>query len=276
MREFSLQGGRFQGVRWGEGRPVLALHGLLDNAMSFQPLAQHLAGIELWALDLPGHGRSAPLPGRGGWSLPDWLPLLGEVLDELDWPEYRLLGHSLGGILSQMLATVDERITQVVALDALGPISDSDEGNLQRLTRLYQRRLEAPRRRRHYSHPEQLRQARMKGRFPLSEAAARQLVRRGVGYDADGWFFNHDRRLSQENSWRLTEDQVLALLGKLRCPLHLALFADSPLYGQPELEARRQAVPDLRPARFDGGHHAHMETPADLAPWVQQALLAER
>lgn len=272
MREFSLLQGRIQGLRWGQGRPVLAFHGLLDNAMSFQPLAQHLDDWEIWAIDLPGHGRSAALPGRGGWSLPDWLPLLGELLDDLDWPQYEILGHSLGGILSQMLATLDARIQRLWSLDALGPISDSDSGNLDRLQRLYQRRLKAASHRRHYQHPDALWKARMEGRFPLSERSARLLTRRGVGLNSDGWFFNHDRRLRQETNWRLSEAQVLAMLARLGCPLHLALFEQSPLADQQQLAARQQAVPELHLASFAGGHHAHMETPQPIAEWLQSSL----
>ena len=37
------------------GQRVLALHGWLDNAASFVPLAAQLPGLELVAIDLPGH-----------------------------------------------------------------------------------------------------------------------------------------------------------------------------------------------------------------------------
>jgi len=40
------------------GPRVIALHGWLDNAGSVVPLAPHLPGLDLAALDMPGHGAS--------------------------------------------------------------------------------------------------------------------------------------------------------------------------------------------------------------------------
>lgn len=273
MREISLLDGRIQGIRMGQGRPVLALHGFLDNALSFKPLGDAIDGVEIWAIDLPGHGRSHSLPVSEGWTLTQWLPMLGRLLDELDWDELVLLGHSLGGILSQMLAAVDGRIDAVIALDALGPIADSDEGNLDRLERIYGKRSENNNHRRYYRSPEQLWQPRTKGLFPLSERSARLLTRRGVGMNDDGWFHRYDRRLRDESSWRMTEPQIQALLSRIDCPVHLAVFEDSPMSrAKTVLEARQACVPTLHRQDFPGRHHEHMETPEPVARWIESIL----
>lgn len=273
MKSISLLGGRVQGVVMGQGQPVLALHGFLDNAFTFKPLAGALPDIEIWSLDLPGHGVSAPLEMAGGWFITQWLPVLGRIMDELNWGHYRLLGHSLGAILGQMLAAVDPRIRLLICLDALGPLAETDDGNLDRLQRRYEQRQDRVGGRRYYASPEALWQARTGGRFPLSPASARMLSSRGVGLNDHGWFHRYDRQLRQDTAWRLTENQVQSLLHRIECPLDLALFDDSPLgRAGSVLDDRIACVANLSLTRFPGGHHAHMETPEPLAAWVSSCM----
>lgn len=273
MQPVSLLGGQIQGVKAGQGQRVLALHGFLDNAYSFKPLCAVLPDVEIWALDLPGHGASAPLPMAEGSMITQWLPTLGRVLDELNWDSYTLLGHSLGGILAQLLGALDPRIDRLICLDALGPLTDSDDGNLDRLQHSYQHRQSRLGKPRYYSSPDALWRVRLGGRFPLSEQSAQILSSRGIGLGAEGWYHRYDRRLRQESAWRMTENQVQALLHRIECPLDLALFNDSPIgNAQQVLNDRLSCVSRLSLARFEGGHHAHMEDPEPLSRWLKATL----
>ena len=58
---WDVHGLRLAGLSWGspEARPLLCLHGWLDNAASFAVLAPLLQGSHVVAPDLTGHGKSA-------------------------------------------------------------------------------------------------------------------------------------------------------------------------------------------------------------------------
>ena len=138
MRELHLDIalGRIHGLRQGQaGQPrVLALHGWLDNAASFLPLAAHLPGIELVAVDLPGHGRSAHLPPGADYSFAGALHAVLDIADALAWDRFALLGHSMGaGIASLLAAASPERVTRLVAIEALGALPDEEDNTVPRL-----------------------------------------------------------------------------------------------------------------------------------------------
>ena len=50
----TADGLRYTGLEWGpqDGVPIMALHGWLDNALSFSVVAPQLAGYRVIALDL--------------------------------------------------------------------------------------------------------------------------------------------------------------------------------------------------------------------------------
>ena len=58
-----------------DGRPVIALHGWLDNAATFARLAPKLPGLRIIAVDLAGHGHSEHRPSGAGYALWDYVHL---------------------------------------------------------------------------------------------------------------------------------------------------------------------------------------------------------
>ena len=52
-----------------DGIPVIALHGWLDNALSFDAIAERQSTWRLVALDLPGHGHSGHKPASGSYGI---------------------------------------------------------------------------------------------------------------------------------------------------------------------------------------------------------------
>ncbi|MBW8822952.1 MAG: alpha/beta fold hydrolase [Xanthomonadales bacterium] len=113
---------------------VLALHGWLDNAASFIPLAAHLAGIELVAVDLPGHGRSVHLPPGAIYTFEMAVHHVLDIADALGWERFTLLGHSMGaGIASLVAAACPQRVERLVCIEALGGLADAAENTALRM-----------------------------------------------------------------------------------------------------------------------------------------------
>ncbi|HYP03344.1 MAG TPA: alpha/beta hydrolase [Cyanobium sp.] len=89
---------------------VVVVHGIGGHGGQFDGVAAHLVprGYDVYAPDLPGHGRS---PGPRGW-IPTWEAFRGSVAALLDHIEPAgstsqppvLVGHSLGGTVAVDLA----------------------------------------------------------------------------------------------------------------------------------------------------------------------------
>ena len=268
--------GTVRGLRFGApgGRRVLALHGWLDNAASFVPLAAHLDGLDIAAPDLPGHGRSAHMPPGTDYTFVGAVHQVLDVADALGWERFALLGHSMGaGIASLVAAAVPERIERFVAIEALGALPETVEQTVPRLRDavtsargLPQRALlvfpdlDAPVR------------ARMRVNA-LTEASARLLVERGVRDVDGGHVWCSDPRLTVPTAVRMTPDQVDALIGGIECPTRV-IYADPPQPYLPEPDRSRRArlLPDGDLVVIAGGHHLHMEQPGEVAAAIGDFL----
>ncbi len=106
--------------------PVLALHGFPDGPLTFAPLAPALAmaGFELHAPYLPGHGPGPALPPIRGATLEAALDaILRDAEARFGDTPFHLIGHDWGAILGYALAAHHpERVASFTAL-AIPPLT---------------------------------------------------------------------------------------------------------------------------------------------------------
>lgn len=84
----------------GEGEPLLILHGWGDSFNSWVRVQEILAekGFKVFIPDLPGFGKSdAP---KSAWGLDDYSDFIFNLSQELNLPQFFLIGHSFGGRIS--------------------------------------------------------------------------------------------------------------------------------------------------------------------------------
>ena len=270
--------GRLAGLAWRRaGAPrVLALHGWLDNAASFEPLAPKLSGLDLVALDLPGHGHSEHRHPTTRYHFIDYLFNVDAALDELQWPDCHLLGHSMGGgIAGCFAAGAPGRVRSLVSLDAVGPLAGPPDRTAERLRRsLVKNRagVSAPRL---YDSIDDMVAARRRATGYLSVQATRLICERAARAAEDGKYtWRSDPALNWVSSLLLTEEQVLDLLRNIPAPvLTLRAMPESPWLRRDDIRARLAAVPHGRHLTLEGHHHFHMDAPDDIAETIQSFVL---
>lgn len=123
-RSWDVRGTRLRGLSGGrsEGRAVVLLHGLGGAASNWAHLAPELGRRRrVLVLDLPGHGRSEPLPAAPG--LGAYADAVASVVEQEGVAPVDLVGHSLGGLVSIRLAARRPDLARSVVLAAAAGIS---------------------------------------------------------------------------------------------------------------------------------------------------------
>lgn len=258
---FDVLGLRLAAQRWHAGGiPVIALHGWLDNSESFALLAQHMPTVDLVALDMAGHGWSAHRAAHANYLIWDDLREILAVADQLGWQRFGLLGHSRGAIIGALLAAaVPDRIRALGLIEGLwAQTTPADQTPTQMANALLAEINQ--RHERHFSTLDDMIGLRQRNGFPLSEAAARQLVTRNAEQSADGqWRWRTDVRHKLPSLMMLTPEQQAACHRSISVPVELALADQGLTLAYPDYAERLLALPHINWTLHSGGHHLHME-----------------
>ncbi len=242
-----------------DGKPVIALHGWLDNAATFSRLAPRLQGLRIVALDLPGHGHSDHRPIGAGYNIWDYAHDVLQVAEQFGWQRFSLLGHSMGAIVSVLLAgALPERVERLALIDGVIPYTGEADSAPQKLGSALEALLAVNDKRKPvYASFDQAVEARMKGVGAVSREAAEMLAQRGLMPVPGGYTWRTDPRLMLPSAMRLTRAHALAFVSRVACPTSLVL-AEQGLMMQPELLELVESFPfDTR--RLAGGHHLHLD-----------------
>ena len=279
-RRFACGALPLHALEWNPGGavPVVLLHGWLDHAHSFDPVCEALPPtFRCLALDFRGHGQSGHLPGGTGYEVGQYLADVHALLDDAGLGRAHLVGHSLGGVVAlAFAAAAPARVASVTSLDNAGPLGGGPGRALERL-RAYVADLGKPARRATYPDSATATK-RLLARSPgMPPAVAGHLCRHGVEPVEGGVAFRFDPRLRRAFSHTWDRGQVEALLRGVEAPVQLLLGDRGHLSGEQKAAELEERVAWLRagpPTWLRGGHHVHLEQPAEvaraLAAWVDR------
>ena len=96
---------------------MVLVHGAGENHLVWPASLRRMDGATVYALDLPGHGKSG---GQGRASIADYVTVLLSWLDALDVQRAVIAGHSMGGAIAQQFALSHPSRTAGLILVATG------------------------------------------------------------------------------------------------------------------------------------------------------------
>ncbi|NOK06137.1 MULTISPECIES: alpha/beta fold hydrolase [unclassified Myxococcus] len=247
---------------------VLFLHGWLDHSHSFDALIPHLPPTwRLVLLDFRGMGRSAHVGPGATYQFSDYALDVEATLDGLGLDAVHLVGHSLGGIVSQAYAAARPgRVKSVTLIESLGPAGGPAEGALGRLRSALDDARRPPNRKR-YPTVEAAAARLLENSPTLTQDAALYLAQHGTEPYEGGFAFTFDPRHRRRFGMGYDEAQWMALQAGVTCPLQLILATGGLRHDEAIMRNRTQALQTLAhpPLHLPGGHHVHMEQPEMVA-----------
>lgn len=275
-RAWDIDGLRLTGLDWGpeDGVPVLALHGWMDHAGSFEVLAPRLTGCHVVALDLSGQGLSDHRAAHATYNIWDDLPQIAALLDRLGWRDCVLLGHSRGANIAALFAAAQPaRVRALVSLDSLvpEPVEDGVVSTLAAFVEGTRQQLARPARIFATREDYIARRVAQGNSRHVSELLADRALEPVSG----GWRMRGDARLFASSAVKLTRRDIEDVLRAIQCPVLNIWASDGIRARRPVVEElvqrARDVIADYTCMTLAGDHHFHLDKRAaqDIAKAVQ-------
>jgi pimeloyl-ACP methyl ester carboxylesterase len=269
----------FHLLEWGDpGAPIVVLvHGFLDLAWAWAPLAERLAGrYRVVAPDQRGHGDTQWAGAGGYYHFMDYVADLDDVIVQVA-PEAQVsvVGHSMGGTVSSYWAGVrPAKCRRLASLEGLGP--PEMPGVLPTRTAAWIDNWKRARSERAKVMPSVAAAAeRMRKHDPLlDEASALALAEKGTRPVEAGVTWKHDPLHLTQGPYPFRRDHAFEYWRAIACPV-LYVEGGKSTFRLPtnEVEARLDVMKDARRVVIEGaGHAIARHQPAALAEVLAQFL----
>ena len=286
--------GHIAGKAWGDpnGKPILGLHGWLDNAATYDHLVPLLPeGYRLVCLDLPGHGLSSHYPNGMHYKVSDNFTNIRRVLDHLKWDKTIIMGHSMGGGIGLWFsATFPEQVEKLICIDLISFWSmclskhvDAARKSVL-ITEKVQAQMECPPCVPSYSFEDACDKAFMasnsiNGEGSISKESVETLMSRGLVKtpDGSGYTWSADLRLRTPIVFNAVEEITEEFGSRVECPHLLIKATEASKFMTDDsydkiLKVFKDGNPHFQYSELPGGHHLHLNTPKIVAPVISKFL----
>ncbi|XP_055843596.1 probable serine hydrolase [Episyrphus balteatus] len=268
-------------------RPILGLHGWLDNAGTFDNLVPLLApNVAFLSIDLPGHGLSSRLPDGCYYNVIDNLVVIRMIMNQYQWKKVSLIGHSMSGIIAFLFAAIfPDKTESIISIDALKPHMRSAEKAISSMaSRLEEFLIEDERNQSvieppSYTYDELIEKLNHGSFYSVERNNCKYMLARNIQRsekDPEKYFFCRDRRVMFYNYAVAPQEVVVEMAKKITAP-HMFIKARSSIYFE-DKKYYDQVMEILMPkenfeyVEANGTHHLHLNNPKDIVDDVNKFI----
>lgn len=262
------------------GKPVLVVHGRLDNAGSFIRLMKYLPKELFYyvCIDLPGHGWSSSFPSWKIIDIIDYAHALHFILDALQWQTCIYIGHSMGAQIGLLFSTFQpNRIEKLISFDAIlmnhvendffiyikgaSKLSVEAYYNEKSLFFTKDEILHA------------LKTRRISG--SLNSEAADALFERAVTKINEKYIYNRDVRLKNYPFSFMGANECQKFINRLSVPIYVFIPSNGIIFQYKNHKVTLEMMKSktmLEVINIDGNHDVHNNNPEKIAPFICKIL----
>lgn len=281
--------GHITGKWWGprNTQPIIAVHGWQDNSGTFDNLAPILRdrGLSLYCIDLPGHGFSSHLPpGQIYYLFWDGVHFLRRIVNYFNWKEITIVGHSLGGGIAFLYASIyPDDVKKYVSIDIASPsvrnfkkLCNQMGVSVDRFLSYEKKTIEdVP----CYGYDEMLDIILDAHAGSIDRQGCEIMLRRGMkpATHKEGFIFTRDPRLKFAALGMMTIDQVLEFASRIKCEVMNIRAVPGYQFDHPEyynlvLDTIEKQAKKLERHFIEGTHHLHLTDAENVAPHIYNFL----
>ncbi|XP_015188165.1 PREDICTED: serine hydrolase-like protein isoform X2 [Polistes dominula] len=279
--KLSVPWGHVAAKAWGHSadRKILAVHGILDNAGTFNRIIKFLPkDCYIVCIDLPGHGFSSHFDSGVPLNYFSYMLTIHHVLNALQWNTCIYMGHSFGGHIGTMFSILyPKRIEKLILLDSLMSRPTLNEDYVSSLQEACDIAIKAVENKvpRLYTKEEVLYALKYTRFSTLNSEAAEALFERGLTQINDLYKYNRDFRLKKFVLPFYNVDQLLMCIEKLSTPC-LIILSNSALdmndKWQKYILNQLSGNNIYTVIYVNGNHDVHNNYPEKVAPYICKYL----
>lgn len=258
-------------------RPILALHGMLDNMGTFAGLIPLLPDhVGVLCIDHPGLGRSSPYPDGIQHSLYAWVSVLRRVVRHFKWKRVSLMGHSIGGAACNLYASFypENHVDLLIAIDVLSISYKTSSEYIKWIANSVERMLKPKPNPKLYT-KQQLEKVRWGPAPSVSTENSQSLKDRSLHAsptDPEKFYFARDLRIVHYTSFPNGVELVREINRRIKnVPYLLIKASDSNFVRDTDLTVLailRKQNPKFEYHLAEGDHYVHINDPKQLAAWI--------